>query len=128
MLRKSNYRKVKNLGQLQRVLRQFQLEPVDMSQLSLMQQIATIQQCELVVLQGGAAMTNLMFAQPGTKLVGLVGPTGRQDRYWSNYLRIFDIDSTFVIGHSQNRKRPPTLHDDFSIDPDELEGHLSLLM
>jgi len=127
MLRKSNYRRVTNLRKLQRILLRYDFEPVDMSELSLQKQIETMQQCDVVVTQGGAAMTNLMFARPGTKLIGLVGPAGTQDRYWSNYLNVFDIQSTFLIGHSRKTKRPPVIHDDFSIDTIKFEECLSHL-
>jgi len=127
MLRKSNYRRVTNFRNLRRILLRYDFEPVDMSELSLQKQIETMQQCEAVVTQGGAAMTNLMFARPGTKLIGIVGPTGTQDRYWSNYLNVFDIQSTFLIGHSRMTKRPPVIHDDFSVDTTKFEECLSQL-
>lgn len=125
MLRKSNYRRVLNLRQIRRILVRHGFEPVDMSLLSLQRQIETMQECEVVVTQGGAAMTNLMFAHPGTKLVGLVGPTGTQDRYWSRYLGVFGIQSTFLIGDSRKGKRSPAIHDDFSIDLSEFEECIS---
>jgi len=127
MLRKSNYRRVTNFRSLRRILLRYDFEPVDMLELSLQKQIETMQQCEVVVTQGGAAMTNLMFARPGTKLIGLVGPTGTQDRYWSNYLNVFDIQSTFLIGHSRKTKRPPVIHDNFSVDTTKFEECLSQL-
>ena len=55
-------------------LEPFGLEPLDPAGLSLEQQAALLASAELVVLPHGGAMANLVFAQPGTRVLELHSP------------------------------------------------------
>ena len=128
MLRNSANRRITNLQQLRRILLRHGFDSVDMSKLSLQKQIETMQQAEIVVAQGGAGITNLMFAHPGTRVICLVGPSGRDVSFWSNYLNVFGISSSFLLGRPRKCNQEPGIHDDYSIDPVKLKESLSRLV
>jgi capsular polysaccharide biosynthesis protein len=96
-----------------------------MDKLPLHDQISFINNAEVVLSQGGAAITNLMFAGQQTRLIGLVGPTLNQKDYWSNYLDVFKVEHEFIIGDIRNSRAAETVHSDFLISIPDLRNILS---
>jgi len=125
MLRRSSYRKIRNLDRVIRVAEKHGFKTVAMEKLSLHNQISLIYNAEVVLTQGGAALTNLMFAGNQTRLIGLVGPALNQKRYWETYLNVFNIKHQFIIGENLNKAYPNLVHNDFTISVSELQRAIS---
>lgn len=61
--------------------------------------IDTLYRAEIVVVESGAAMTNLIFAHENLKVVEL--NPGEGFGFWGRFLRIFDIQSSGIVGKKQ---------------------------
>ena len=125
MMRRSSYRKLKNVDRVIQVAEEYGFEIVAMDKLPLHDQISLINNAEVILSQGGAAITNLMFAGRQTRLIGLVGPTLNQKDYWSNYLDVFKVKHEFITGDIRNSRAAETVHSDFLISIPELRNTLS---
>ncbi len=125
MMRRSSYRKLKNVDKIIRVAEEYGFEIIAMDKLPLHDQISFINNADVVLSQGGAAITNLMFAGQQTRLIGLVGPTLNQKDYWSNYLDVFKVKHEFITGDIKNSRVAETVHSDFLISIPELRNTLS---
>jgi hypothetical protein len=125
MMRRSSYRKLKNVDKIIQVAEEYGFEIIAMDKLPLHDQISFINNADVVLSQGGAAITNVMFAGQQTRLIGLVGPTLNQKDYWSNYLDVFKVKHEFITGDIKNSKVAETVHSDFLISIPELRNTLS---
>ena len=125
MLRRSSYRKLKNIDKVIHVAEEYGFEIIAMDKLPLHDQISFINNADVVLSQGGAAITNLMFAGQQTRLIVLVGPTLNQKDYWSNFLDVFKVEHEFIIGDIRNSRAAETVHSDFSISIPDLRNILS---
>lgn len=65
-------RRILNQGELDRLLHRADIEPVSMSGCSVRDQIALFASASLVVSVLGAALTNLVYCRPGTKIVEIL--------------------------------------------------------
>ena len=125
MMRRSSYRKLKNVDKVIQVAEEYGFEIVVMDKLTLQDQISFINNAEVVLSQGGAAITNLMFAGQQTHLIGLVGPTLNQKDYWSGYLDVFKVKHEFITGDIRTSRTAETVHSDFLISIPVLRNVLS---
>jgi capsular polysaccharide biosynthesis protein len=124
MLRRSSYRKITNIDKVIRTAEKQGFKTVAMDNLSLHDQISLIHNAEIVLSQGGAAITNLMFAGKQTQFVGLVGPALNQKKYWGTYLNVFNVNHQFLVGKNLNEVHPDLVHNDFLISINELKSIL----
>ena len=56
-----------------------------------------MQNCEVLVAEGGAALTNLMFMKPNSTLVQLIPAVG-DFSMWEEYSKIFQISYHQIVG------------------------------
>jgi hypothetical protein len=123
-VRNSHYRRLTNS---QRVLRQAcrsGFEPVALGAQSVGEQVALFKNADEIVIQTGAGMANLLFARPGTRVLGLVGPNKDQWKFWADFCDVLDLDSRFVVGNPAGRKDDDSAHADFRIPISHLKKTL----
>jgi len=121
LLRSSRYRRMRNWHSVQRRLVRGGFEVVDMSSLPFLEQVALMRGADSVFLQGGAAMANLIFARPETKVSFAVGPLGNQAEYWQSFLSALTLDSVPIVGRHAGAVRGPVgIHSDFVLQLGDL--------
>lgn len=76
-------RRLVNEASLMSRLEAMGFQCVDCARLSLEQQMAVFRDAELVVASHGAALTNLAFCRPGTRVVEIVNPEAVHPFYWA---------------------------------------------
>lgn len=127
LLRRNTYRQIKNVKKVLTVLDEYGFASIDFDTLTLRQQISVVNNAEVVVAQGGAAVTNMLFANENCRFLGLVGPAKNQSLFWKNFLNMLNIKNSFIIGHHVRGKTGISPHHDFSISINELRTALQQL-
>jgi capsular polysaccharide biosynthesis protein len=97
-------------------LRPWGLERVDPGRLSLEQQAALLTEAELVVLPHGGALANLVFAQPGTRVLELHGP-----HYHPPYIHGLAQSLHLRLASCEQPQRPPRLYREWLYEAPILE-------
>ncbi|MBF2050995.1 MAG: DUF563 domain-containing protein [Elainella sp. C42_A2020_010] len=115
------------------VLERFGFQLVHLEMLSVAQQAALLAEAEVVLAIHGSGLTNIVFCQPGTKVVELFSPYYVYPCYWllSNLMQLeyyYLLGSTplGVFWHQLLYPNPRT--EDVWIDPMQLETLLRLAM
>ena len=127
LLRQNTFRQIKNVKKVLSVLDEYGFASIDIGTLTLREQISVVNNAEVVVAQGGAAVTNMLFANENSRFLGLVGPAKNQSLFWKNFLNTLNIQNSFVIGHHIREKIGTSPHHDFSISINELRTALQQL-
>lgn len=70
--RKAKYRKLENEDEVATCLKRRGFVEVDFDDMTIAQQIASVQHAKYIVMMHGAGMANCMFAQPNTKILELM--------------------------------------------------------
>jgi capsular polysaccharide biosynthesis protein len=122
--RASSYRLLTNEQELIHMLRANGFEIVNTARMTLEQQIEMFSQSQLVVAPTGAAMTNLMFCQSGSRALILVAETAQSNLNIFNHLgEAIGVEVSYCLGdRAFNRQDMFTVHDDFSIDVKAILG------
>ncbi len=108
---------VSNELQLQDTLLKFGFTTLEMSKLSLGEQISVFRTAECIIGPHGAAFTNLAFAQPGSTFIEFFSK-GNIHTSYNRISGIRQLKYGFIVGE-------PTAMGGFSIDPAELRTILS---
>ena len=127
LLRQGAYRRIKNVKKVLSVLNEFGFVSIDIGSLTLREQISVINNAEVIVSQGGAGVTNMLFANEGARFLGLVGPAKNQSLFWENFLNVLNIRNSFIIGRHVGDKNRVLVHSDFVIPIKELRSTLQQL-
>jgi glycosyltransferase involved in cell wall biosynthesis/capsular polysaccharide biosynthesis protein len=80
--RKGPTRKIHNLEQVQAFLSRYDFETVYLEGMSMADQILLFQSAEFVVAAHGAGLANLLFCEPGTKVIELVPAVEMRPFFW----------------------------------------------
>lgn len=93
-------------------------EVVDLDDMTLDIQIKLFSQVRLIVAPTGAALTNMLFCQPGTKVIIFMSNHEVTNYYfWSNLGAITNLDVTIIAGERLfNTTNYWSVHDDYVID------------
>ena len=127
LLRQGLYRRIKNIKKVLSVLENYGFKFIDIGSLPLKEQINVIHNAEVIVSQGGAAVTNMLFANNEAKFIGLIGPAKNQYLLWENFLNCLNLENSFIIGHHVGKKDQVFVHSDFVVSIAELETTLRQL-
>jgi capsular polysaccharide biosynthesis protein len=116
--RASTYRFLVNEGELIAALERAGFETIDAGALTLDQQIEIFAAVKLVVMPGGAAQTNLIFCQPGSRALGLAADHPQSNLHiFTQVAHAAGVTLSFCLGErAYTRQDAHTLHDDFSVD------------
>ena len=80
--RKGPTRKIHNLEQVQAVLSRYDFETVYLEGMSIADQILLFQSAEFIIGAHGAGLANLLFCEPGTKVIELLPSAEMRPFFW----------------------------------------------
>ncbi|HEY4406513.1 MAG TPA: glycosyltransferase 61 family protein [Xanthobacteraceae bacterium] len=80
--RKGPTRKIHNLEQVQAVLSRYDFETVYLEGMSIADQILLFQSAEFIIGPHGAGLANLLFCEPGTKVIELLPSVEMRPFFW----------------------------------------------
>ncbi len=123
LAKRSGPRRLSNGADLHPVLAEFGIETVWPEVLSLADQIRLFADAELVVSESGAALTNLIFCPPSTRIVVLMGDRWEAAPY-SQIAGVLGQSMAFVTGTLQERQAK-VYQSRFALDPRDLARALS---
>lgn len=120
--RNSSYRRLLNESEIEKLLAGQGFVTVDTGELSIEEQIGVFAHCELIVGPSGAAMTNMLWCRPGTRVVILHSDHPfKKYPYWDALARACELRITYLAGaRAHNITGMFEVHDDFRINPEEL--------
>ena len=127
LLRQGEYRRVKNIKKVLSVLNEYGFVSIDIGSLTLREQISVVNNAEVIVSQGGAGVTNMLFANEGARFLGLIGPAKNQSLFWENFLNVLNIRNSFIIGRQVGDKNRVLVHSEFVIPIKKLRSTLQQL-
>ncbi len=81
--RKVSYRKVENESDIENLLYQYGFESIDPADYSIQEQVRLFSEAEILIAPHGAALANIVFCQPGTKVVELIHPKAVNLMFWT---------------------------------------------
>ena len=79
---KAKYRRVLNEGEVREILRQYGFVTVSPESMSLEEQIAMFAAAKMIIAPHGSGLTNIIFCQPGTKIIEIISPHYLRYYYW----------------------------------------------
>lgn len=123
-------RKITNEEQVMKVLKKYGFVKVDLESLPVAKQVQLFSSAEVIIAAHGAALTNLTFCQPGTKVLEIFTPTYIIPHYWA-ISSLGNLDYDYFIGQvgnhgSQNENRW-TGGDDITINISKFKAFLKNL-
>ncbi len=127
LLRQGSYRRIKNIKKVLSVLNEYGFVSIDIGSMTLREQISVINNAEVIVSQGGAGVTNLLFANERAQFLGLIGPAKNQSLFWENFLNVQKVKNSFIIGRHIGKRNRVLVHSDFVIPIKELRSTLQQL-
>ena len=77
------HRRVVNEPEIVNTLQRYGFESVALETLSLLEQIALMANAEVVIAPHGAGLTNIVFCDPGTKIIEFLYPASVNVMYWT---------------------------------------------
>jgi capsular polysaccharide biosynthesis protein len=82
VVRKGSTRKIQNIEQLQAFLSQYHFETVYLEGMSVRDQILLFQSAEFIISPHGAGLANLLFCEPGAKVIELMPSVEVRPFFW----------------------------------------------
>lgn len=118
LARKKGLRALGNQDEIELLLSEHNFEIIDLDSASLDLQIQLFSQASLIVAPTGAALTNMILCQPGTKVIIFMSNHETTNHYfWSSLGNIAKLDVTTIIGERLfNLTNYYSVHDDYIID------------
>lgn len=127
---KANCRKMENESAIIQIANKYGFTEVDFDNMTVAQQIATINNAEYVVMLHGAGMANMMFAQPGTKVLELMHDYTEPRNYRMIYWYLTELSNAKY--YVQFCKTLPTHADEWRkniiVDTTLFEQNLKLML
>ena len=123
--RRTNSRYLANSDAIETLAQQLGFDVIAPESLSLIDQIRLSAHATGVAGQFGSNLTNLIFARPGTPVLGLVDETSR-DSFFVNICASMDLPQRWLIGAHKNWWGP--LDEAFEVDMAVLERELHRLV
>ncbi|MDP1651250.1 MAG: glycosyltransferase family 61 protein [Rhodocyclaceae bacterium] len=127
--RNSSYRRLLNEPEIEELLSEHGFDTVDTGELTIEEQIGIFAHCELIVGPSGAALTNMLWCCPETRVVILHSDHPfKKYPYWNALARACELRITYLAGpRAHNITDMFEAHDDFSINPEELRQVLLVM-
>ncbi|MFO7143112.1 hypothetical protein B9T16_16470 [Arthrospira sp. PCC 8006] len=91
------YRKVINEQELMDILKPLGFQVVYLENMSVKEQALCLHHAEVVISPHGAGLTNLVFCEPGTKVIELFPPGASVPCYWT-MSEICELDYYYLVG------------------------------
>ncbi|PGY09710.1 DUF563 domain-containing protein [Bacillus sp. AFS031507] len=120
-------RKITNEEQVMKVLTKYGFVKVDLESLSVADQVQLFSSAEVIIAAHGAALTNLTFCQPGTKILEIFTPSYIIPHYWA-ISSLGNLKYDYFIGqlgrHVSQSENRWTGGDDIIINLPKFKTHL----
>jgi capsular polysaccharide biosynthesis protein len=104
----ASYRRVLNEIEVIRLLRRHGFEEIKFEGLSVLQQAESMASCEAIVAPHGAGLSNIVFCQPGTKLIEIFSPELVTGIFWRLASQL-NLDYYYIVGKGS----PETQQEDY---------------
>ena len=98
---KCSYRRVINEENVIEILSGFGFVSVLLESMNLDEQIALFARAKVIISPHGSGLTNIMFCEPGTKVIELVSPNYIRHYYWAISQQL-NLEHYYVTGESFN--------------------------
>ncbi|MEW6643834.1 MAG: glycosyltransferase family 61 protein [Pseudomonadota bacterium] len=122
-----NARAVVNSFNVEEIMRRAGFDLIETGSMTIHEQIAAFRNAEVVVAPIGAAMTNLIFAPRGCRVLSLSAIHRNADyAYWTNMMEALGHDLSYLVGPQVSQGGNP-MHRDFRIPLDDLQRALDEL-
>lgn len=72
---------------------------IDLTKKSIFEQIEIFSKAKIVVAVAGAALSNIMFCKPHTKVIVQIDRLDSSSRFWLDYAKLFDLDFHSLSSH-----------------------------
>ncbi len=114
-------RRVANFDALEPVLAACGFAVISTETMTLDEQICTMRSASLVIGEHGAGLVNLMFCQPGSRLLELFNPCGAQPAFWV-LASLCKVDYGFLVGShwATPQSLEPDGNTDYTVSPRQL--------
>lgn len=117
LLRGKKYRALLNEDKLATMACDAGFELLDPAELTFDQQVNYYRSCEVIIATSGAAVANIVFCRPGTRIFVLVSDFPHLDYYcFSQIADALALELVYVMGRREPRSSPYEHHEDFTID------------
>jgi Capsular polysaccharide biosynthesis protein len=119
-------RRIVNLDELRPAFADFDVEPLHLTGRSLAEQAALFHDAELIVANHGAALANLVFCNPGTRVIQILAP-GMMEREYRAISHHRDLRHDYLVADfsSPADARRPRKDRDLILPPDRLRRALA---
>jgi capsular polysaccharide biosynthesis protein len=104
----AGYRRVRNESDVIEFLHHRGFETIAMEALSVQQQAAAMESCDVVVAPHGGGLSNIAFCSPGTKIIEIFSPELVASYFWKISNQV-GLDYYYLLG----KGRPATLDSDY---------------
>ncbi|WHX98459.1 glycosyltransferase family 61 protein [Neobacillus sp. DY30] len=101
---RTNRRRVRNEKEILQVLNDYGFKIIFPETMSVQKQIEIFQSAKIIVSAHGAALANLVFCEPGTRVVELFASSYIEMHYWL-ISRLMNLDYRFIIGKRRRKRR-----------------------
>jgi len=128
----ARYRRVMNEPEVVEILKQFGFTYVTPESMSLENQIAIFANAKIIVAPHGSGLTNIVFSNPGTKVIELFSPHYLRYYYW-HISRLLGLEHYFLIGETfscypiRNIMYESSLVEDILVNLDSLNQMLKVI-
>jgi capsular polysaccharide biosynthesis protein len=122
----SSHRKIVNEDEVVKVLKKYGFKKVTLSTLSFQEKIKIFNSAETIISPHGAGLTNLVFCNPGTKVIELFAPRYTMPCFYiiSNHM---NLDYYYLVGEAVIPNRTSSTHEDpIVVDLDKLQRTLEM--
>ncbi|MBC6435313.1 glycosyltransferase family 61 protein [Nostoc sp. HG1] len=119
---KAEYRRVKNEENVVKCLSNYGFTVVYLEEYSFAMQIALLSNAEVIVAPHGAGLSNLIWCNPGAKVLEIFSPNYVNVCFWA-IANQMELEYFYLIGHgvkSVDYFDPHLIHDDINVAIDEL--------
>ncbi|MGD1699277.1 tetratricopeptide repeat protein [Dapis sp. BLCC M229] len=128
----ARYRRVMNEEEVVNILCQFGFTYVTPESMSLENQIVTFANAKIIIAPHGSGLTNIVFSNPGTKVIELFSPHYLRYYYW-HISRLLGLEHYFLIGETfscypiRNIMYESSLVEDILVNLDSLNQMLKVV-
>lgn len=120
-------RKIKNEDEVVKCLEAHGFRCIHPDSMSFAEQIRAFQSAKIIVSPHGASLANLVFSQPGTKLIEIFSPNYVRD-YYLVVAGLMKLDYYYLIGEGKlplrDHKYTKGLYEDITVNIDALTKNL----
>ncbi|SEK35863.1 glycosyltransferase family 61 protein [Nitrosovibrio tenuis] len=122
-----NPRMIANIDEVEGLIMKSGFEVIDPGKMSFSEQISVFMNAEIVISAVGAALANMIFMPPGSRIIAMAPYYKNANYYYfSNMAGVLDHELLYVLGPQKDMGDHP-LHRDYYVDTDALFDALSNL-